>query len=301
VAGPWEAERTVSPEEARALIREQFPALAAERVEPLGHGWDNTAFRVDGATVFRFPRRAVAVPLLEVEARVMPRLAPRLPLAVPEPRWVGQATERFPWPFLGYPALPGSSVERALLEEPPRRRAARVLGRFLAALHAQPVEGLGLPPDTFAKTDMRSRLPDLEERLHSLHRVGLIGEPAPWLRLFAEASLPLPSPGVVPVHGDLYVRHLLVDPRGELCGVIDWGDVHAGDPGIDLAVMYLLLPPAAHGELLAEYGPIDERTRTMARLRATVHAASTAWVSHLSSDAAMLRTALAGLRHVLEG
>ena len=83
---PWTAEREVTPELARALVREQFPELPAQRVEPFGSGWDNTAFLVDGDAVFRFPRKQSTVELLELESRVLPRLAgTRVPADVPAP------------------------------------------------------------------------------------------------------------------------------------------------------------------------------------------------------------------------
>jgi aminoglycoside phosphotransferase (APT) family kinase protein len=35
-------------------------------------------------------------------------------------------------------------------------------------------------------------------------------------------------------HGDLHVRHLLVDEAGALAGVIDWGEVCRGHPASEL-------------------------------------------------------------------
>ena len=75
---PWLPERTVDAALARELIEQQFP-LKAPRVEALGEGWDNSVFAVNGEWVFRFPRRQVAVPLLDREARVLPQLAGKLP------------------------------------------------------------------------------------------------------------------------------------------------------------------------------------------------------------------------------
>ena len=57
----------------------------------MGAGWDNTAYLVNGEWVFRFPRRTIAVPLLEAEGRVLPKLAPRLPLSDSAPRMVRAA------------------------------------------------------------------------------------------------------------------------------------------------------------------------------------------------------------------
>src|SRR6516164_1241820 len=102
---PWSAEFVVSADLARSLIEAQFPHLAPARVEALGVGWDNSAFRVNDAYVFRFPRRQIAVPLLGVEAGLLPALAPRLPLPVPAPTFLGRPTEAYPWPFAGHPMI----------------------------------------------------------------------------------------------------------------------------------------------------------------------------------------------------
>src|SRR5205807_941090 len=70
------------------------------------------------------------------------------------------------------------------------------------------------------------------------------------------------------VHGDLYSRHLLVNESGMLCGVIDWGDVHLGDPALDISIALSFLPPKARPEFEAAYGPIDETAWDRARFKA---------------------------------
>ena len=296
---PWAAEREVTPELARALVREQFPELAAERVEPFGSGWDNTAFLVDGDAVFRFPRRRSTVELLERESRVLPHLAGRLPLAVPDPRWIGRATERFPWPFAGYRRLAGRTADGVELSDDERAAAAEPLGEFLRALHAMPAEHLDLPPDLIGRTAFAWRLPELVERLERLRARGRIDDPAPWLRLF-QGELPAPPPRTVLVHGDLYVRHLLVGGARRVTGVIDWGDLHAGDPGADLTIAYSFLPPRARDAFFRAYGPAGARTRRVARLRAAFHAPALAWFADSTGDEPLLREALATMRRVLE-
>ncbi len=296
---PWRAEREVPPALALELIREQFPALGTGGIQPLGSGWDNTAYLVDGAAVFRFPRKASTVALLERETRVMPHLAGRLPLAVPHPRWAGRPTERFPWMFAGYPRLAGIPACAADLTDEERMAAAAPLGVFLAALHAIPVDGLALPPDEIGRTAFARRMPELQARLRRLRERGHVPDPAPWLRLF-DGGFPAPPPAPVLVHGDLYVRHLLVDDARRVSGVIDWGDVHAGDPAVDLSVAYAFLPPRARDAFARAYGPMDARTRRTARLRAAFHSAALAWFADDVGDGALLREGLAGLRHALE-
>ena len=297
---PWDAAREVGPELALSLVREQFPALAARRAEPFGSGWDNTAVLIDGALVVRFPRKESAVAFLEAEARALPSLAPRLPLAIPNPEWIGRPTERFPWPFLGYRRLPGRTACSAALTEGGRMAMAEPLGRFLAALHSIPINGLDLPGDTIHRTDFHRRMPLLAERLDALRGFGVIDDPAPWLRLFESRDFPPPAARAVPVHGDLYARHLLVDEANRVTGVIDWGDVHAGDPGIDLSLIFGFLPPPARSGFLRAYGDVDARTMRMARLRAAFHAVSTTWFVRSVNDERLLRAGRTAMRYVLE-
>lgn len=55
-------------------------------------------------------------------------------------------------------------------------------------------------------------------------------------------------------------------------GIIDWGDVHFGDPALDLAIALLVLPPEAYGNFRTEYGGINDATWDAARFRAIYHA-----------------------------
>jgi aminoglycoside phosphotransferase (APT) family kinase protein len=296
----WDAEIVVSPELALELIHEQFPELARS-VEPLGSGWDNTVYLVDGELVFRFPRRSVAVPMIETEARVLPKLAPHLPLAIPSPEWLGAATEQFPWPFGGYRKVAGRPATDVELSPADRRRAAEPLAAFLRALHAIPTTGLGLPSeDEIGRTDLASRMPLLAERLRGLEDAGVIADGCPWLRLFEAGDLPAPPAHTVTVHGDLSERHVLLDDAHRVCGVIDWGDMHAGDPALDLSILYSFFPAPDRGEFLRVYGNVDARTARAARLHAAFAATSSTLYAHSIGDAGFVPTGLTVMRRVLE-
>ena len=111
----WEADIEVDEALVQALLREQFPELDASSARLLAEGWDNAVWVIEEEWAFRFPRRAVAVPLLERELAALPRLAPLLPVPVPVPVYVGRSCERYPWPFFGSALLPGadpSDVEK---------------------------------------------------------------------------------------------------------------------------------------------------------------------------------------------
>jgi aminoglycoside phosphotransferase (APT) family kinase protein len=54
-----------------------------------------------------------------------------------------------------------------------------------------------------------------------------------------ETGLKLLEPEPTKVaHGDLHMRHVLVDEAGTPTGVIDWGDVCLADPSVDLQLFW---------------------------------------------------------------
>ncbi len=171
VDAPWQAEHDVDADLATRLVATQFPALREAPVGQAGGGRDNVAYRI-GDYIFRFPRRSVAVSLLEQELKVLPWLAPQLPLAVPAPKLAGAPSELFPWPFSGYKYLPGQTAERAGLGPDHRRAAApvlAVLARFLRALHtAEAPPGVSVSGDRFGKLDLEARIVELQSRLEQL-------------------------------------------------------------------------------------------------------------------------------------
>jgi aminoglycoside phosphotransferase (APT) family kinase protein len=297
---PWEAERVVSAELARVLVEAQFPRLAPVNVEPLGIGWDNTAYLVNGAYVFRFPRRSFAVELIVREARVLPTIAPMLPLAVPVPTFVGEPDARFAWPFVGYPMLPGRPASAAALTDHERLMIAEPLARFLATLHAIPPKE-ELPPDEIGRLDLSRRMPEIRARLTELAQAGLVADVRPLLSILEGVKRARPPRTGTLVHGDVYARHLLVDDGAHLTGVIDWGDVHTGDPAVDLAACMSFLPPAAHVAFLQAYGPVDEDTWRLARLRALHHSTAVVFYGYHTGSDDLLREGLVALAHIEAG
>lgn len=278
---PWVAEVPVSAALAQGLVERHFPDLAPARAELLGQGWDNTAFLVNRTWVFRFPRRKAAVALLEAELSVLPRIAPRLPLAVPVPELRGAPGPDFPWPFAGHRLLRGATADRAALRPEERLRCAEPLGRFLRALHDIPPEALA--GDSIGRLDagrlraeIRRRLPDAPS---------FVDEP---VRQARADTL---------VHGDLHARQLLFE-GGALCGAIDWGDVHRGDPAVDLAVAHAFLPPAARQAFRAAYGPIEGETWRLARLRALHVSAALAEYARETADGPLLEEAAAAIARI---
>ena len=221
----WDAEVAIDEELVRALLRAQFPELDASSARLVGEGWDNAVWLVEEQWAFRFPRRQIAIPGVERELAVLPRLAPLLPVPIPEPRFVGTPTDRFRWPFFG--------AETAEIAE------------LLARAEALPA-----------------------------------------------------SSGNVLVHGDLHLRHVLVDGTS-MSGVIDWGDVCLGDRAIDLQLVWSLLPAARRESFFGEYGSVDRETSLRAQVLAVYLCAVLAIYARSVGHASLERESLAGLERAL--
>lgn len=300
---PWEAEIEVTPDLATHLIATQFPDFGECSLERLGNGWDNVAYVVNDAYVFRFPRRAIAAELIGLEVRVLPLIAPELPLPISAPRFAGVAGDRYPWPFAGYPMLRGTPLTALRPDMQAYTRLAATLGSFLRALHAidvTPLLAVGLGGDTIGRLDHRRGMPRTLERLNALQANGLIDDVAP-IVAFLETVAPVDprNEALTLVHGDFYARHILLDGEHRVSGVIDWGDAHFGDPALDISVAFGVLPPQARSAFFDAYGAVDERTRALARYRALYAGAMIGEYGRRIGDDDLVRAGLTGLHDAL--
>ncbi len=178
--------------------------------------------------VVRAPRRAAASAMVDVEERLLPRLASRLTVAVPQP--AGHCDLAEGGRCVVYPYLPGSPLHPGELT--PGAGLAPELGKVLAALHDLPpelFEEAGAP--TYTAEEYRQR------RLSDVDRAAATGKVPAALLTRWEKALEQVSHwrfAATPVHGDLAAEHVLVED-GHVTGIIDWGEARVADPADDLA------------------------------------------------------------------
>jgi aminoglycoside phosphotransferase (APT) family kinase protein len=293
----WAAEVTVDAALARRLIDEQFPELEVGSLRLIGEGWDTTVWLVNEDLVFRFPRRSYPVPGLENEIAYLPRLVPLLSLPIPNPAFVGRPSAAFRWPFYGCRFLPGRELADAELDEAARVALARPLAEFLQTLHAVELDA-ELPVDPVQRADMS--FPRTTERLAELERLGLWTAP-PLVDELLETARDLPAPEPTAIcHGDLHLRHLLVDERGGPCGVIDWIDLSRNDPAVDLVLFWSTLPPDGRAEFLDAYGPLSDEQLLRARVLSLYLCGVLAVYARHEGLPALEREATSGLNRTAE-
>jgi aminoglycoside phosphotransferase (APT) family kinase protein len=290
----WAAEVAVDEALARRLIGAQFPDLEVRSLSLLGQGWDMTVWLVDDRWVFRFPRREGVIPGVINEIAHLPRLAPLLPLPIPSPNYLGKPSPDYGWPFYGARFLPGRELADAGLDDISRTALGRPLGEFLRTLHHTRLDA-DLPLDPVRRADMTFRVPKTRERLAELEQLGLWRAPGEAHAVIDDAvELGPPEPTAL-VHGDLHLRHLLVDDAGRAKAVIDWIDLSYNNPGVDLVLYWSVLPPEGRREFGEAYGTITDDQLLCARILSLFLCGTLALYGHHEGMPRLLREAVAGL------
>lgn len=231
----------------RGLIAEQCPQWALEALTFVDEGWDNVTWRLGTHRAVRIPRRSAAVELLRREQEWLPHLAPTLGVPVPVPLVRGAPGQGVPWIWSVVPWIHGVPAAQEALDGQGVVRVARVLG----ALHVPaPPEA---PQSDLRGVPLRSRGDFMAARFDSLDALDHPGVGA--LRKMWDVGMEAPDASArVWLHGDLHPRNVLVR-GGSLAGIIDWGDLTAGDAATDLSAAWMLCGTAdGRRRFWKEYG-----------------------------------------------
>jgi aminoglycoside phosphotransferase (APT) family kinase protein len=217
----------------RRLLDLRFPQWAElPLVHVPSYGTDARLYRLGSGLVVRLPKIQWATSQIEMEESLLPRLAPHLPVEIPEVVAVGEPAFGYPWRWAVYRWLDGT---------PPRAgtaKLARALAAFIAALQA--IDATDAPRGTHRGGPLKLRDDATRAAIAQIDdEVDVAAVTRAW-----EEALAVPGWSRDPVwfHGDILEGNLLVRD-GRLTGVIDWGCACAGDPAFDYAIAWSLLAP----------------------------------------------------------
>ena len=247
------AEVSIDEALVRTLIESQFPQFADLPCYQAGEGFDNALWRLGDELVVRVPRREIAVEPLEHELRWLPTLAGHVTLFTPLPHLVGAASEYYPWPWLIAHWIDGVPGDE--LSPHDRSSSAVALATFLREIHVTaPPEA---PVNPYRGGPLLERSATFETRTLDISEVVDV----PSLRQLWAACLAAPPWTTPPLwlHGDIHPGNTLYRDN-ELVGIVDFGDLCAGDPATDLAGGLMSLPFQALDEFFNAYGAIDDAT-----------------------------------------
>ncbi len=246
-----EAEVLVDEALMRTLLAEQFPEMTDLPVRRLGEGFDNHLFQLGDHLVARLPRRARGIEPLENELRFLAVAASHVTLLTPLPLLAGSPSPSYPWPWMIASFIEGVSGDE--VDDDALLGSASALASFLGELHTRAPDDA--PSNPWRSVPLAQRAHDLDTRLDELRDV-IDTERAS--ALFARAcAVPLGDAPMTWLHGDLHPGNLVFRDR-HLVGVVDFGDLCAGDPATDLAGGLLALPYDALETFFAEYGVVDD-------------------------------------------
>ncbi|MEU6026313.1 aminoglycoside phosphotransferase family protein [Streptomyces tauricus] len=241
----------------RRLVDTQFPQwawLPLELLDPAGS--DHVIYRLGEELSVRLPRHSGAIGQARKESEWLPRLAPRLPLAVPVPVGVGEPGFGYPWPWAVSRWLDGEVATVEALAD--SSEAAVELAAFLLALQRfEPEdmcalavrEDLTVGPLAARDRATRAAIAEIDAAFDGAAMTGL------W-----DAALSAPAWDRPPVwfHGDFHTGNLLtVD--GRLSAVIDFGGLGIGDPACDLMIAFTLMSAGPRAAFRAALG-VDDAT-----------------------------------------
>jgi aminoglycoside phosphotransferase (APT) family kinase protein len=222
----------------RRLLADQFPHWADLSIDPVeSSGTDNAIYRLGDDMAVRLPRIPGGTGTIDKELRWLPTLAPLLPVAISQPLAKGSPGQGYPWHWSVHSWLAGESVNVERLADPVG--LAQDLGDFVAAMRR--IDTAGAP---IAGRDGSRGVPlarrDAATREAIVQLDGVVdgsSVTAAW-----DAAVRAPTwqrPGVW-IHGDLLSGNVLVDGRGRLSAVIDFGCMAVGDPACDVMAAWTL-------------------------------------------------------------
>jgi aminoglycoside phosphotransferase (APT) family kinase protein len=220
------------------LVATQFPQWAELPVVPVEQpGWDNRTFRLGDTMTVRLPSAAAYVASVEKEHTWLPRLAPQLPLPIPVPLALGAPGGGYPWPWSVRRWIDGRVCSGERIRD--LVGFARDVAGFLVALrHIDPAGGPAAGDHCFHRGgDLRVYDAETQEAIDALGtRVDGAAATDAW-----KAALDATWTGTpVWFHGDIASGNLLLDGRGDLSAVIDFGTSGVGDPACDLVIAWTL-------------------------------------------------------------
>ena len=232
MSGTPPAEIDITTQLVHTLLKTQHPDLAHLPLTYMSEGWDNIMFRLGDKMTVRLPRRQKAAHLLKNEQDWLPIITKDFLIPTPIPIRNGNPDHNYPWHWSVLPWLRGDTANR----QQPDDDQVEIFIACLKKLHQPAPENT--PKNIFRGIPLMERRTDIEKRLNNLKsKTNFITKEIE--QIWQEAIHAPTSKERRWIHGDMHTRNILVH-EGKFSGIIDWGDMTAGDVANDLVPIWML-------------------------------------------------------------
>lgn len=256
------AEAQLQIGDAERLLRAQHPDLAGQPLRPAGEGWDNVVFRLGDQLAVKFPRTSAVAEHLELEWRWLAQVSSGLPIKAPLTIRRGRPDPRYPFPWSVVRWVPGTAVWDLSESEIDGLAGSDACAATLAEL----LTGLGgvapseVPSNPYRGCTLRERRQRTDDHFTAAKRV--LPNPVGWswaelTDMWHLALETRPAKRRRWCHGDIHPGNVIAS-GGAYTGLVDWVDLGAGDPAVDLAAAWSLCD-ADRRRIVAERTEFSER------------------------------------------
>ena len=205
----------------------------------LGEGEFTSAWLANQEWVCRFPKHADAVTSVKREACLLPQIARRLPLAIPQP--VCYQIPADPHLVAIHPFVAGETLTRDLfesLDDARQDRCAGQVARFLSCFHESDpalAQSCGV-----TRADYQTRYGEVRQCAEQFLAPQVSSADYEYVRRVIDEYLAAEAVELKDyrlLHGDLSPDHVLWNQK-EVVGILDFGDMELGDVAWDLVYMW---------------------------------------------------------------
>jgi aminoglycoside 2''-phosphotransferase len=222
-------------------IQRDYPELVILEVSLNSQeGQYNDLLLINNRIIFRFPKFEAGLATLQRETFLLKQIKGRLPLAIPNPKFVSQDMKSVGRAFMGYPKIEGEPLWnprfQSIKDQQVLEHLATQLAGFLWELHH-------LPLDQFeANLPLNDLLQDWQkmyEEIRTLVFPKLSPESQDAISYHFETYLNQAAahpfePALR--HGDFGSGNILYNPQTQsISGILDFGFAGLGDPALDIA------------------------------------------------------------------
>lgn len=302
----WQQKTAISKDLAAQLIKNQI-GIQVNNISFLGRGLVNIAYLINDNYVFRFPTRPIAINCMYNEIALLPYIKKFVDFPFSHPEFIGKITTTYTSPFAGYTLLQGTPLSDSKAELIDNADFARTLANWIKQLHTIPIkpEHIDTIQNDQAWRFETKKLIEQSKKIINAYKNSFVTAGFDLQELFEVLEYVAQyNYNVIGkksyCHGDLYARHLLINQNKELTGIIDWGEIHIGSPGADLAIAFTIFTPKVQKIFFEQYGTVKEEIYNFAQLKAVWHSIALLSYCFEQTETSLKNWAILALRQSIE-